>query len=79
MDGRMEDDVHGYWPKRKGALTLSCVRVFSRLAFYQACFRLLPPFAWTFTLTNEGSIELALGSNSRLGIYNCGKLINVSK
>ena len=75
----MEGDVHGYWPKRKGALTLPCVGVFVHPAFYQACFRLPPPLARTFTVNNEGSIELALGSNSRLGIYNCGKLINVSK
>ena len=75
----MEDAVHGCWLKRKGALTLPCVGVFPYPAFCQACSRLPPLLAWTFTLTNEGSIELALGSNSRLGIYNCGKLINVSK
>ena len=59
----LEDAIHGYWPNRKGALTLSCVGVFLHLAFYQACFQLLPPLARTFTLTNNGSIEHAPGSN----------------
>ena len=63
IDGRMEDAVHGYWPKRKGALTLPCVGVFPRIAFYQVCLRLPPPLARTFTLTKDGSIEHASGSN----------------
>ena len=59
----MEDAIHGYWLNRKGTLTLPCVGVFPRIAFYQACFQLLPPLARTFTLTNNGSIEHASGSN----------------
>ena len=79
INGRMEDAVHGYWPNRKGTLTLPCVGVIPHPAFCQACSRLPPLLAWTFTLTNEGSIELALGSNSRIVIYNRKELINVSK
>ena len=63
INGRMEDAVHGSWPKRQGALTLPCVGVFPRLAFYQACLRLPPPLAWTFTVNNDGSIEHASDSN----------------
>ena len=59
INGRKEDAIHGNWLKRKGTLTLPCVGVFPRIAFYQACFQLLPPLARTFTVNNDGSTEHA--------------------
>ena len=69
MNGRMGSCHSRLLPARKGALTLPCVGVFPHPAFYQACFRLPSPIAWTFMVNNDGSIEQALGSKPLLGIY----------